>query len=154
MTTGQPLNQNLEAGAQEKVVRLQRDEVPAVLVFPAFRLNSEQLVNVLVPYQIHEVSKRCAGEHGGVDSSGGSDRVSLSLTGGNRRRRRRLVYGDTALQPPRPWFRLQPGEKETYLLGIRSDNSCLISQSREGLRFYHLAYTTYGRGRESRGCLW
>ena len=59
MTTGQPLNQNLEAGAQEKVVRLQRDEVPAVLVFPAFRLNSEQLVNVLVPYQIHEVSKRC-----------------------------------------------------------------------------------------------
>ena len=108
-------------------------------------------MNALVLYQIHEFGKTCAGKHSGVDSSGGSRRVSLSLTGGNRRRGRRLVYGDTALQPPRPWFRLKLVEKGTYLLGIRSDNSCLISQSREGLRFYYLAYTTYGRGRESRG---
>ena len=144
MTTGQPLDQKLEAGAQEEPVRPQRDEVPAVLVFPAFRRNSQQLVNALVPYQIHEVGKACAGEHGEIDSSGGSGRVSLSLTGGNRRRGRRLVDGDTALQPPRPWFRLELVEKEAYLIGIGSDNSCLISQSREGLRFYHLAYTTYG----------
>ena len=124
--------------------------MPAVLVFPAFRRNSQQLVGALVPYQIHEVGKTCAGELGGVGSSGSFGRVSLSLTGGNRRRGRRLVYDEIALQPPRPWFRLELVEKETYRMGIRSDNSCLMSQSREGLRFYHLAYTTYGRGRESR----
>ena len=99
-------------------------------------------MNALVPYQVHKVGKRCVGKHGGVDSSGGSGRVSLSLTGSNRRRERRLVYGDTALQPPRPLFCFELVEKETYLIGIRSDNSCLTSQSREGLRFYHLAYTT------------
>ena len=139
---------------RKKTVSPQRDEVPAVLGLPAFRRNSQKLVNALVLYQIDEMGKTRAGEHGGVDSSGGSGRVSLSLTGGNRRRGRRLVDGDTALQPPRPWFRLELVEKEAYLIGIGSDNSCLISQSREGLRFYHLAYTTYGRGRESRGCSW
>ena len=152
MTTGQPLDQKLEAGAQAKPVGPQRDEVPAVLVFPAFRRNSQQLVNALVPYQIHEVGKRCAGKHGGVNSSGGSGRVPLSVTGGKQRRGRRMIYGDTVLQPPRAWFRFELVEKETCLIGIRSDNSCLISQSREGLRFYHLPYTTYGRGRRSRGC--
>ena len=63
-------------------------------------------------------------------------------------------FRDTVLQPPRPWFRLELVEKETYLIGITDDNSCLTSQSRDGLRFYHLAYTTYGRGQESRGCSW
>lgn len=82
-------------------------------------------MNALVPDQIHEVGDRCAGEHGDVEGSGGSSRVSLRSTGVSRQgsRVRGLVCSETVLQPPGAWFRLELVENETHLIDVRSDNS-------------------------------